>query len=121
MKLYGVLIFFLCLLAPSANAEDEKLPKWVTDNVPAWQPPQDGLVRDSHAAITVAHAIWVSANPEIADKIGDERTWQRDMIATLNDGVWEVTSPMKSGEVGGSLFIFIAKKDGRVLNISLTQ
>jgi len=121
MKSYGLLILTVCLLAVSANAEDEKLPKWVTHGMPAWQPPQDGLVRDSHTAITIAHAIWVSENPEIARKIGDEPTWQRSMMATLKDGVWEVTSPMKSGEIGGSLFIFIAKKDGRVLTISLTQ
>lgn len=43
------------------------------------------------------------------------------MEATLSDGVWEVTEPMKQGEIGGSLFIFISQKDARVLDVFLTQ
>jgi hypothetical protein len=42
------------------------------------------------------------------------------MAASLKDGVWEVTSK-DVPQIGGGLFILISQKDGRVLDIYLTQ
>jgi len=59
-------------------------------------------------------------HPELAP-IGDEQVWQSTMVAVLNDGVWEITNKVKTGEIGGALFIYISEKDGRVVGIYLTQ
>lgn len=47
--------------------------------------------------------------------------WQKEMTATLKDGVWEVTEPIPANAVGGSLFVFISQKDGRILDVLMTQ
>jgi hypothetical protein len=110
----------LLLLVPAA-AQEERLPKWVVASGQAWKPPPQGVVRDARAAISIARAVWLSTNPDTADVIASEESWQRNVTATLSDGVWQVTEPMKPSEIGGTFFIFIAKKDGRVLEMLLTQ
>ncbi|HEV2563407.1 MAG TPA: hypothetical protein VGT78_14825 [Rhizomicrobium sp.] len=103
----------------SASAQEPKLPKWVTEAGPAWQPPAEGVVRDAKSAISIARVVWFSMHPDFKKPTDDD--WQKSMEATLSDGVWEVTEPMKQGEIGGSLFIFISQKDARVLDVFLTQ
>jgi hypothetical protein len=102
-----------------AFADEPKLPKWVTHSGRAWQPPPEGVVRDKWAAVEIAHSVWFSLWRTLP--IADVRDWQRKMNATLTDGVWQVTEPVPAGMVGGSVFVFISAKDGRVLNVSMTQ
>ena len=120
LKSVGLVLITLALLMGSSTCADEaKLPNWVTQSGPTWQPPAEGVVRDKWAAIEIAHAVWFSlwrTHP-----IADVRIWQRRMIATQRDGVWEITEPVPPGMVGGSIFVFISAKDGRVLNVSMTQ
>lgn len=115
------ILFVLLMLWPAASmghADEPKLPQWVTQSGPAWQPPPEGVVRDEWAAIEIAHAVWFSVWR--ARPVPDVKLWQKDMRATLKDGVWEVTAPVQTS-VGGSLFVFISQRDGRVLNVSMTQ
>jgi hypothetical protein len=118
MKFLTIALLAFSFLFSPALAADEKLPKWVTDAGPAWQPPAEGVVRDKWAAIEIAHAAWFSLWPSKTRASVD--LWQSKMEATLKDGVWEVTTPM-TDEVGGSFFIFISQKDGRVLDVVMTQ
>jgi hypothetical protein len=84
-----------------------------------WHPPPEGMVRDGKTAITIAWAVWTSSNPGF--KISSEADWQKDMQATLNSGVWEVTERTDPSMVGGGLFIDIAQSDAHIVRIYLTQ
>jgi hypothetical protein len=86
-----------------------------------WRIPKEGLVRDRVAAKTIARAVWFSIHPDWKQSSDTEEEWQSSMDATLRNGVWEVASKMKPGEIGGSLVILIAQSDGHVVDIYLTQ
>lgn len=86
----------------------------------AWHPPKKGVVRDSKAAVSIAHAVWLSMNPDL--QIGDENAWQSGMTASLHNGIWHVAEkPLSHQELGGGLEIDISKRDGRITGIYLTQ
>ncbi len=111
------LVIFAVVLFSCPAWSEEKLPKWVTDSGAAWQPPAEGVVRDKWAAIEIAHAAWFSVGRRQPASVD---LWQKNFDATLADGVWEVTE--KTGpEVGGSVFVFVSQKDGRILSIFMTQ
>jgi len=44
-----------------------------------------------------------------------------DMAVSLNDGVWYVETVLPPGYVGGGPNVELAQKDGRILNLYLTQ
>jgi len=77
-----------------------------------WHPPAKGVVQDARAAITIAHAVWLSMNPDTDSATGNEAAWQSMMKATLNKGVWEVMEKKEEG-----LVFEIAQRDGRILDI----
>jgi hypothetical protein len=111
-------IILIASLVTVANADEPKLPKWVIDSA-KWQPPPEGVVRGEWAAIEIAHAVWFSLNR--ARPVPDVKLWQKNMRATLKSGVWQVTTPMPANMVGGSLFVFISQRDGRIMNVFMTQ
>ncbi|HEX4504500.1 MAG TPA: hypothetical protein VH722_02120 [Alphaproteobacteria bacterium] len=86
----------------------------VADEMPPepWHPPAKGVVQDARAAITIAHAVWLSMNPDTDSTTGNEAAWQSMMKATLNKGAWEV---MQKDEQG--LVFRIAQRDGRIVEI----
>jgi hypothetical protein len=110
MKTFGIALLALSLTCSAASGEEPKLPKWVTDSGSSWQPPRGGVVRDGRAAITIAHAIWLSLHPDLRDRMGDENAWQKIMAATLSDGVWQVTAARNSNDVGGGAVYFHRSK-----------
>jgi hypothetical protein len=112
------LVTFLAILVIANTCNLAKASRY---ELPKWSPPAEGVVRDAKTAITIARAIWISVNPDIGSSISDEHAWQSEMVATLQNGVWHVTNNTKNGEVGGALFIEISKRDGRILNIYITQ
>jgi hypothetical protein len=118
MRLLFVLFFVAIFSSPALS--EEKLPKWVTDAGPQWEPPSGGLVRDKWAAIEIAHAAWFSAWRAHGERPSVD-VWEKSFDATLSDGVWEVTEPMKPNEIGGSVFVFVSQKDGRILSMFITQ
>jgi hypothetical protein len=120
---YLALALFSAFLTTQVHADEVSLPAWVIASGPPWHPPELGVVRDSKSAITIAHAIWFSMYPSLAERgPSGEDVWQSAMQATLKNGVWEVTGKeAKEDTVGGGLFIYIAKSDGRVVSIVLTQ
>ena len=80
---------------------------------------KEGIVRDGRTAITIAHAVWSSLHPELRV---DESVWQKNLVATLKDGVWKVTEPpLGRDEIGGEIWFLISQKDGRVMGIYMTQ
>ncbi|HTJ64685.1 MAG TPA: hypothetical protein VL899_12840 [Alphaproteobacteria bacterium] len=81
-----------------------------------WHPPAKGVVRDPRAAIAIAHAVYLSLNPETDEATNDEKSWQSMMTATLTKGVWQVVQ--KNGE--GTVFN-ISQRDGRILDIYVVQ
>ncbi|HEY1612642.1 MAG TPA: hypothetical protein VGF97_02975 [Rhizomicrobium sp.] len=87
----------------------------------SWQPPVAGVVRDQKAAITIAHAVWLSMHPELVGHIGTEEAWKSSMEATLKDGVWQVATKTGTGEIGGDLVILVAQRDAHIVGIYLTQ
>jgi hypothetical protein len=114
-------IFFSLVSNAFGSPVDETLPPWITSNGPQWIPPDGGVVRDPKAAITIAHAIWISLHPNLLSRAGSDEDWQRVMGATLRQGVWEVAAKERDHSVGGGLFIYVAQKDGRILSIAITQ
>ncbi len=115
------MLFGLLVSGTPAHSENHSLPSWTADGGKPWTPPDDGVVRDSKAAISIAHAVWISMHPNLADRAGSEELWQTIMIGRLRDGVWEVTSRRVGAGIGGGLFFYIAKSDGQILSIVLTQ
>jgi hypothetical protein len=109
------LLFPLLLIASTCVGLDECAAETLQD----WHPPPEGMVRDGKAAITIAWAVWISSNP--GWNIGSEADWQKDMQATLDNGVWEVTERTDSSMIGGGLFIDIAQSDAHIVRIYLTQ
>lgn len=95
----------------------------VAEGFKGWHPPVMGVIRDGKAAISIARTVWISGHPDLEGRIGSESVWQRDMQATLHDGVWEVTAKPNPDPnvIGGALFIYIAQSDGHVVGIYLTQ
>jgi hypothetical protein len=81
-----------------------------------WHPPAKGVVQDQRAAITIAHAVWLSMNPDTDKETGNEAAWQSMMKATLTKGVWEVVEKKDEG-----LVFDIARRDGRIINIYVVQ
>ncbi|HEX3808697.1 MAG TPA: hypothetical protein VHW02_03260 [Rhizomicrobium sp.] len=115
-------VIWLSLFQPALSAESPHLPDWIIKSQLQWQPPPGGVVKDGRAAISIAHAIWASQFPTHFARIGTDADWQTNMMATLRDGVWEVTGkPTEGGSVGGGLFIYISQQDGRILGVYLTQ
>lgn len=110
----GVLVLFLMFSSMSAFAArgDEAL---------HWQPSKQGVIRDPQTAITIARAIWISTHPDVKQLIGSEAVWQSGNVATLDKGVWEVSPRNAKGEPEDGVHIFLSQRDGRVLNIFLTQ
>jgi hypothetical protein len=90
----------------------------VADTMPEnpWHPPKEGVVRDQRAAIAIAHAIWLSMNPEGNTETQDEAVWQSMMKATLRHGIWEVVEKKEEG-----LVFDIARRDGRIVDIYVVQ
>lgn len=85
-----------------------------------WAPPNNGVIRDKAAAISIAHDIWFSMNPSL--KKSSDDVWQNEMQATLVDGIWYVRQkPPSSNSIGGGLEISLSAKDARVVRIILTQ
>jgi hypothetical protein len=112
----------LFLITPAIGIADaQSLPSWIERHHLKWSPPPGGVVKDGKTAIIIAHAIWTSAYPERAKQIGTEANWESGMTATLSHDVWEVASRGDPHSVGGGLFIYVNKSDGRVLGIFLTQ
>ena len=103
------------------NNDSPPLPDWIRKNHLTWNPPSEGVVPDSKTAIIIAHAVWVAAFPNNLKQIGSEQQWEESLIATLKDNVWEVTRKSDGKGVGGGIFFYISKKDGRVVGIFLTQ
>ncbi len=81
-----------------------------------WHPPAKGVVQDKRAAITIAHAVWLSMNPDTDASTGDEKAWQAMMTATLDKGVWQVVQ--KDGQ---GLVIDVAQHDARIVDIYVVQ
>jgi hypothetical protein len=54
-------------------------------------------------------------------KVGSDKTWQSDMVATLNKGVWEVGQKMELNSTGGGLWVLLSQRDAHVVAIYLTQ
>src|SRR5947207_14566704 len=121
MKCLRVTVMLFALLSTGSYADEQKLSTGASESVPSWQPPTEGIVRDGKAAITIAHAVWVSSHPEIANRIDSEAEWQKEMVATLRGGIWEIVEKLPPGTVGGGAVVLIAKSDGRVIDMYLTQ
>ena len=87
----------------AVEGEPYKLPTY------SYMPPE-GYVPDAKTAKIIAEAIWVSIYGE------KEIEAERPFVATLKDGVWTVEGTYNSpAYFGGTAFIKISKKDGRVL------
>ena len=83
-----------------------------------WQPPTQGVVGDSRTAISIARAVWASTHPDSA--VGSDDIWQASSSATLKDGVWTVADKL-DGRIGGGSVVMIARRDGHVVGMYLTQ
>jgi hypothetical protein len=121
MRSLGAAILLLVVVSVGEAAAGPTASNQLPNAHAGWQPPSEGVVRDGKAAIAIARAVWLSMNPSISARVGGEEIWQSDMIATLQDGVWEVTNKMSSTDIGGALFIYISQRDGRIVGIYLTQ
>lgn len=77
--------------------------------------PKDGIVPDKETAARIAEAIWI---PVYGEKdIYEERPYEAHL---LNDSVWIVRGSLfdPNNEVrGGTAYIAISKKDGRILQM----
>jgi len=100
-----------CFFAIGSNAQP--------DQTKDWQPPKNGVIRDSKTAISIAHAIYASMNPDL--KISNEKDWQSHFTATLNNGTWEVGEKTEPGSLGGGLWILLSQRDAHVVSIYLIQ
>ncbi|HJW42348.1 MAG TPA: hypothetical protein VJ476_14120 [Rhizomicrobium sp.] len=120
MRRIGLIALLLLATTSATPAQDEKLPKWVTDSGgPSL--PGEGVVRDPESAIRIARAVWLSYVPaEHRNIVGTESDWLNGEQATLTDGVWEVCEKPHP-HIGGGVFIYITKKDARVMGIEITQ
>ena len=78
-------------------------------------------VVDESSAIKLARAAWIKAHPELRVRIGSEATWQKEMKATLRDGVWIVHEGQSEGEIGNGLVVRLMSVNGRILDIYLLQ
>jgi NTF2 fold immunity protein len=75
--------------------------------------PPNGFVPDSATAIRIAVAVWTPIYG--ARQIAAERPF----VVKLEDSVWTVSGSLPAGQnVGGVAFARIAKRDGRILQIS---
>jgi len=109
----------LSLLFVAAAAPNPGLPDWVVKAGADWQPPPEGVVPNREAAIRIARAFWISETPGL--KVASEAEWLRDKMVTLRNGLWEVADNVRPNVPGGGLFIYISKRDGRLVGIYLTQ
>src|SRR5689334_9470091 len=91
-KAAPILTAIALTLAATLAAADEMPPE-------PWHPPAKGVVQDARAAITIAHAVWLSMNPDTDSETGNEAAWQSRMKATLNHGTWEVVDKKEEGLV----------------------
>ena len=73
-------------------------------------------VRNQEAAIIIARAVWLSKHPELENE--SEAAWLKNYKAELWDGAWYVSRP-NAGR--GGLEIRIARRDGRLLDITTGQ
>lgn len=100
----------LSVAFPMAGAAADEMPP------EPWHPPAKGVVQDARAAITIAHAVWLSMNPDTDTETGNEAAWQSMMKATLNKGMWEVMEKKEEG-----LVFRIAQRDGRIVEIYVVK
>jgi hypothetical protein len=70
-------------------------------------------VKSPEAAIAIAHALWRALAPNLV--VLDEQAWQKNFVATLNDGVWEVDSKPDNSRSYGTFTIYVGAQDGRFL------
>ena len=81
----------------------------------AFQPPQ-GYVPDAKTAIRIAVAV---LTPIYGEK---QVQFEKPYRATLKNGIWTVNGSLpNSFTVGGTAFIQISKKDGRILFVMHTK
>lgn len=73
--------------------------------------PKDGLVPNSKIAIQIADAILVGVFGENTIKS------ERPLNAELRDNVWIISGTMPKGRMGGVAYIYIAKRDAKVLRL----
>lgn len=100
----------LSLTSISSRADELIMP----DN---WRIPPEGLVRDEKAAISIARAVWISINPELAQNFATDEIWQSYMIAKLDGDVWIVEPRPNPNVIRGGVRIALSKIDARILNI----
>ena len=101
---YAMALGFFLLLTPIAHAGESQ--PWH-----AYEGPP--LVKTSHDAITLAHALWRALEPKLV--VLDEQSWQQNFVATLHDGVWEVDSKPDNSRSYGTFTIYVGAQDGRFL------
>jgi hypothetical protein len=74
--------------------------------------PPEGFVPNEKTAIRIAVAVWSPIYGE--EKIEAEKPF----VATLKNGVWMVHGSLPKGLAGGVAIAQIAKRDGRILQVS---
>lgn len=84
--------------------------------MPYWTPPEEGVVRDPHAAILIAFAVWNSMNPTTPVK--SESKWEMSKMAVLSNDVWQVVDKR---DPNYGLIIEISKRTGAILNVYIGQ
>ncbi|RXR21462.1 YbbC/YhhH family protein [Flavobacterium stagni] len=104
---FAVLIFSAC----NSGAQEKKNLKFVKEKVDVQRDNlfKNDLVPDEKTAIKIAEAIWL---PIYGDRIYDKKPF----VATSKDSTWIVNGTIHS-EKGGTPFIEIQKRDGKVLKV----
>jgi hypothetical protein len=76
-------------------------------------------IESERQAVLAARRIWYCLNPELAPL--DDQHWLDSHSAILRDDAWYVSEIIPFGYAGGGLNMELAQKNGRLLNLFMTQ
>lgn len=77
--------------------------------------PQDGFVPNKETAIKIAEAVWLPI-------FGEDIYRQQPYKAKIENGIWKIEGSLVESDekviVGGTAYIEIVQKDGRIIKVS---
>ena len=75
---------------------------------------------NAQQAILTARKTWYCIKPQLRQF--DEKTWLKEGDASFRNGAWHISwGDVPPGYAGGGLNMTLAKDDGRLLDIYMTQ
>ena len=111
--LLSVSMFMIAFVCTTCSTKKVKIVDVINENGSVI--PVNGRVPNEETAIRIAEAVWL---PIYGRLIYDSKPFKAQLV---DDSIWVVEGSLPKGCVGGTPYVEIQKKDGKILKVSHGQ